>query len=166
VIRIAWGLVLMLVAARLGAHPFHESQTEIDYRGECSCLEITLRVKPEEMEAALARSRAQRLPLEDPRMRPVLEDYVRNHFTLTDAGQRPVQLQWVGLQIDALGAWIYLQSAAVQLPLQLRHDLLFEHEAEQTNRVLFRANGTRQSLLFSRDAPTAQWLGEPADEHP
>ena len=159
-IRIVLGAALVLAAAGVAAHPFHESVVEIDYRNECSCLEIALKVKPEEMEAALVRNRAPRLPLEDARMRQQLEDYVRQHFVLIDKAQKVVDLQWVGLQIDSAGAWVYLQSAAVQLPLQLRNDVLLEHEAEQINRVLFRANGAKQSLRFSRDAPTVQWLGE------
>jgi len=165
-IRIALCLVLVLATARVIAHPFHESQAEIDYRAQCRCLEITLKVKPEEMEAALVRNRAPRLPLEDARMRQQLESYVRQHFVLIDAAQKVIELQWVGLEIDSLGAWIYLQTQAVQLPLQLRNDVLLEHEAEQVNRVLFRANHRNQSLRFSTDAPQVQWLGETTADTP
>jgi hypothetical protein len=116
------------------------------------------------MEAALVRQRAPRLPLEDARMRQQLEGYLREHFVLLDADQRVVDLQWVGLQIDSSGAWVYLQTPAVQLPLQLRNDVLLEHEAEQVNRVLFRANGAQQSLRYSRESPPVQWLGEAVAE--
>jgi len=161
-IRITLGMMLVLAAAQVAAHPFHESQAEIDYRDGCSCLEITLQVKPEEMEAALVRSRAPRLPLEDARMQQPLKDYVLQRFVLIDAAQKVIELQWVGLEINSLGAWIYLQSGAAQLPLQLRNDVLLEHEAEQTNRVVFRAKDSQQSLRFSRNSPRLQWLGREA----
>ncbi len=161
-IRTCLGMVLVVVAFGATAHPFHESQAEIDYSGECSCLEITVRVKAEEMEAALIRTQAPRLPLEDARMQEQLKAYMRQHFTVLDAAGKPVELQWIGLEIDSLGAWMYLQSVKVQLPLQLHNDVLLEHEVEQTNRVLFRANGGKQALSFSRDAPRVQWLGKTA----
>lgn len=155
----AWLLLaLACVSLRAAAHPYHESQAEIDYRSACQCLEITLRVKPEEMEAALSGPGGPRLPLEDPRMRERLQDYVLRHFALADAGEHPVKLAWVGLEIDTLGAWIYLQSAAVQLPAQLRNDVLLDHEPQQVNRVTFRAAAGRQGLSFSRDSARVQWL--------
>jgi hypothetical protein len=158
-IRVALGAVLILATAGVAAHPFHESQAEIDYRSTCRCLEITLRVKPEEMEAALLGAGAQRLPLEHPRMQQQLEAYVLRHFALSDGAQERVALTWIGLEIDALGAWIYLQSAAVKLPLQLRNDVLLDYERQQVNRVVFRADGSRQGLSFSRDTPRMQWIG-------
>lgn len=156
------GVVLCAVMLCAGAHPFHESQAEIDYSTECSCLEITLRVKPEELEAALQRARngARRLPLEDARLLGPLKGYVLQHFVVSSADGKSIELQWVGLQVDALGAWIYLQSPAVQLPLQLRNELLLGHEAEQVNRVLFRVGERRQNLRFARDAARMQWLGK------
>jgi hypothetical protein len=152
------GMAGALAATCVAAHPFHESQAEIDYRSTCQCLEITLRVKPEEMEAALLRRGAPRLPLEHPRMQRQFEDYVRAHFALSDAAQQSVRLTWVGSEIDALGAWIYLQSSAVQLPLQLRNDLLLDEDPQQVNRVLFRTEGYRLGLSYSRDTDTVQWL--------
>jgi hypothetical protein len=157
-LRSALAAVLVLATAPLAAHPFHESQAEIDYRSACRCLEITLRVKAEEMEAALVGAGAPRLPLEHPRVRQQLKDYVLRHFSVSDAARQPVALTWVGSEVDALGAWIYLQSAAVQLPLQLRNDVLLDHEPQQVNRVLFRAGGSRQGLSFSRDTALVQWL--------
>jgi hypothetical protein len=156
--RTALGLLWMLTATRVVAHPFHESQTEIDYRAACRCLEITLRVRPEEMEAALLERAASKLPLEDPRMQQLLEDYVVRHFMVSDAAQHTVALSWVGSEIDSLGAWIYLQSAVVQLPLQLRNGVLLDYEPQQVNHVLFRADGHKQGLSFSRDTPQIQWL--------
>jgi hypothetical protein len=156
--RTALGLWLMLAATHVAAHPFHESQTEIDYRAACRCLEITLRVKPEEMEAVLVRGGAPRLPLEHPNMQQPLEDYVMRHFVVNDAAQHAVALSWVGSEIDSLGAWIYLQSATVQLPLQLRNAVLLDYEPQQVNQVLFRVDGHKQGLSFSRDTPLVQWL--------
>lgn len=149
---------LVLVAAGGAAHPFHESHAEIDYGGACRCLEITLRVKPEAMEAALLGAGAPRLPLEHPHMQQQLKQYVLRHFNVRTGAQEPVALTWVGTQVDALGAWIYLQSAVVELPVQLRNDVLLEHESQQVNRVLFRAGGSRQGLSFSQDTPRVQWL--------
>jgi hypothetical protein len=158
VIRVLLSVAWVLLAAVAGAHPYHESQAEIDYREPCSCLEITLRLKAEELEAALLRASAPHLPLEDPQLRERLQQYVLGHFVLTGPGQQPLALQWVGMEVDALGAWFYLQSPAVRLPVQLRNDLLLEQQDEQVNRVLFRANGYKQSLRFSRDSPRVQWL--------
>jgi hypothetical protein len=158
VIKGAVAVALAFTAARVSAHPFHESQTEIDYREACSCLEITLRVKPEEIEAALIRGDVPRLPLEHSRMRERLQEYVLQRFVLADSQGRVLSLQWVGVEVDSLGAWIYLQSPALQLPVQLRNDVLLEQEAEQVNRVLFRAAGSKQSLQFSRESPRLQWL--------
>lgn len=154
------GLLLLSAALPAGAHPFHESQAEIDYRAECSCLEISLRLKPEELEAALQRARAPRLPLEDARMLPALKGYVLQNFVVNDGAGKSIELQWIGLQVDALGAWVYLQSPAVRLPLQLRNEILLEQEAEQVNRVMFRVGEQRQSLRFARDAARVQWLGK------
>jgi hypothetical protein len=156
--RAALGAGLVLATAGVAAHPFHESQAEIDYRSTCRCLEITLRVKPEAMEAAVLGAGAPRLPLEHPHMQQQLKEYVLRHFTVRTAAQEAIVLTWVGTQVDALGAWIYLQSAAVELPVQLRNDVLLEHEPQQVNRVLFRAEGSRQGLSFSRDTPRVQWL--------
>jgi hypothetical protein len=156
--RVAVSTLLLLATAGVAAHPFHESQTEIDYRSACRCLEITLRVKPEEIEAALFGAGAPRLPLEHPRMQQQLEAYVLRHFAVKTARQEAVALSWVGTEVDALGAWIYLQSAPVELPVQLRNDVLLEHEPQQVNRVLFRAAGSRQGLSFSRDQPRVQWI--------
>ena len=160
--RVALGAGLVLATVRVAAHPFHESQAEIDYRSACRCLEITLRVQPEAMEAALLGAGAPRLPLEHPRMQQQLQEYVLRHFAVRTRAQEPVALTWVGTEVDALGAWIYLQSAAVELPVQLRNDVLLEHEPQQVNRVLFRADGSRQGLSFSRDTPRVQWI-RPAD---
>jgi len=160
--RVLLSAVLLLSAALAGAHPFHESQTEVDYRDACSCLEISVRVKPEEMEAALLQSAAPRLPLEHPQLQQQLKAYVLQRFVLTDAKSQVVELQWVGMEIDSLGAWIYLQSSRLQLPVQLRNDLLLEYEAEQVNRVMVRIEGRQQSLQFSRSSPRVQWLRKDA----
>jgi hypothetical protein len=156
---VLWPLAL-LTASVVHAHPYHDSLTEIDYRAECRCLEIALRLEPLDIESMLQQTIGARLPIEHARMQTALKDYIARKFELR-VGSEPVKLDWVGVQSDVRGTWVFLQSPAVQPPLKLRNQLLIDREPTQINRVLIRNGRSRASLRFSQLDPATQTLALP-----
>jgi hypothetical protein len=162
------GALLLLAAGAAGfahAHPYHDSLAEMDYREECACFEIAIRLDPLDIEATLQRQLGEPLPLEAARMQAALQRYIAQKFELLVDG-KPASLAFIGSEADVRGAWVFLKSGSLNTPssgapLQLRNELLMEADSSQINRVLVRNGRGRASLRYSHADPRVQVFAVP-----
>jgi hypothetical protein len=132
------GLALYALAAM---HPMHTSVTELVHEPATRSALVTLRVFTDDFRAAVPGDRDSDA-----------EAYVRSHFELRDASDRPVPLRWEGASRP--GDVIQLRfRAAVPGGLagvRVRNLVLCERFPDQVNIVRATFAGRTASLLFTR----------------
>ncbi len=141
------------LSALAAAHPFHASQGEVDYRAECRCLEVALRVTPEDLEAALGRIDGRRIPLEAPESEVQILNYLKSRFRVTPPGGEPLPIEWVGREVSHAGSWLYFKVNGVGEAFDLVNRILFEAEEAQVNHLLLRGTGAPRTLSFRAGDP-------------
>ncbi len=149
----ALALVAFGLAAQAVAHPFHASLAEVDYRAECGCLEVALRVTPEDLEAALGRLDGRRLPLEAPESEARILAYLKSRFLVTPPGEKPLPIEWVGREVSYAQSWLYFKVTGVGEAFDLADRILFDAESAQVNHLLLRGTGAPRTLTFRAGDP-------------
>lgn len=146
-------LAAMLVPGLAGAHPYHTSSAVADVRKRR--LEVTLTVRPEDLQEALRRKAGRRLHIDsDPEVDLLARAYVETRFVLRDSSG-PLAMTWVGCEISADVGRLYF---AFDLPadpaaVTLRSAVFFELAPSQVNRVLVRRGEKKRTLRFRSSDP-------------
>jgi hypothetical protein len=140
---ILFASVLFASAAR--AHPLHLSAAEADYNPTNQKLEISLKVFPDDFEAALTHRAKKRISLERTPGRELdalIQAYLQETFTVKSRDGTPRSLLWVGRELKDGDAhlWLYFE---VPLPgglegARLAHLVLCDEFRDQLNSVLVR----------------------------
>jgi hypothetical protein len=158
--------LLMACAANAAAHPFHVSIAEGEWNAETKRLEVSLRVSPEDLEAALTKQAKERVRLEE--MENVDEQiaaYLQEHFCFRkNADEEPLKLKWTGKEITTKAAWLYFELEAPDGVdgLELTNNILVDEEETQINTVVLRQGKQKTTLRFDkkRTEETVTFEGE------
>jgi len=143
-IGFAAGVLFALVA---GAHPAHDSYTEVGWNQAGDTLEVSMRIIPEELETALAwqSSTGSPVALENKaEANAAVEAYLAAHFQIRNDNSELMPVTLVGMDINYAESWLYFTVAAQSnQQLYLRNSMLLELEEQQVNRVrrLWRSPG-------------------------
>ena len=143
-------LVLFTMGAPVEGHPFHESLAEAYWNPEIRKLEVVVRIHPEDLETAVRRQKGQSIQLEDREAEAEVERYLRRTFRIRSRDQRPVEFEWVGLEINVRSAWVYFEVPLVgRLEGTVIINELLNHVPHQTNTVSIRDRERQASLKFT-----------------
>ncbi len=146
-------LCLSPATSGAGAHKFYTSLARVEYNAGEKSVEITLRVFADDLELALKRRAGRRVSLERTKDadRLVLE-YLRETFEIKNSDGRTKALKWVGMELRAGVAWLYVEAEMPEglAGARVRDQVLFELFPEQVNTVSVRYPGARGDLVFTR----------------
>ena len=133
-------------------HAYHATLTELRYNPEKKQLELAIKVFADDLERVLSRGQATPVSLSEvgPRPSVLIAAYLRRTLELKTAGGQPLPLQFLGMQPEKDGYWLYCKS---ELPrtmagIQLRQTMLLELFPDQVNIVNVEAGTKKQSALF------------------
>ncbi len=140
-------------AAPAAAHKFYTSLAQVEYNAEEKTVEVTLRVFADDLELALKRRAGREVRLERTKDadRLVLA-YLRDTFEIKNRGGESKTLKWVGMEMRAGVAWLYVEAEMPEglAGARVRDHVLFELFDEQVNTVSVRYPGARGDLVFVR----------------
>jgi hypothetical protein len=146
-------LVSALFSTEGKAHKFYASFVTINYNQREQLVEITMRIFPDDLEAAL--SRQQNKPVHLDKSKSVsakIMAYLRKSFELRKNG-RLQPLRWIGIDLGTDSAFLYME---VKLPgglsgAEVRNHFLFEMFDDQTNVVSIKYDGKQLDHVFRRN---------------
>ncbi|UCE02024.1 MAG: hypothetical protein JSW67_12280 [Candidatus Latescibacterota bacterium] len=145
------------LAVPLHAHEYHVSIAEVEWNAESTSLEVALRVKPEDLEEALARRHdMQRINLDrTPGVDSLITLYLQERFEAVERSGERAQPAWLGKEVTPRAAWLYFEFPLAQTAagVTLRNRVFFETAAKQVNTVNLRIGEERATLTFTREAP-------------
>jgi hypothetical protein len=155
--RIAAALLLVCALLRpapspaAAPHKFYTSLARVEYNAAGKSVEVTLRVFADDLERALGRreGREVRLDRKDEADR-LVPAYLRDKFELKNRDGEVKALKWVGMELSAGQAWLYVEADMPEglSGARLRDHLFFELFAGQVNTVSVRYPGASADLVF------------------
>ncbi|MGV3586291.1 MAG: DUF6702 family protein [Adhaeribacter sp.] len=143
-------LNLFLIYLLTFLHPFYVSVTEVNHNQKTKSLEISTKIFFNDLEVALEKQSKTQLdilkPTDKNRVDQVLNQYLTKHLQLQVNG-KPVNLKYLGFEIEQDAAWCYLEVPQVSRikQIQIENSVLFAEHDSQTNMVHITVNGNRKS---------------------
>lgn len=136
-------------------HPFHVSVAEMEFNAETKCLEVALRVWPEDLEKALNRKSKQAIDLDKhPKIDQLIFAYVKEHIEISKPqSQKPCKMTWIGKEIELKHAWLYFEVETEVEPVDFvfSNRLFFELQDDQVNLFNLSFKTKRASISFVKD---------------
>ena len=146
-------LVCALFSNVCRAHKFYASFVTMNYNQQEQLVEITMRIFPDDLEAALSKQYHKPVHLDKSKaVSAMIMAYLRKTFELKRNG-RIQQLRWVGIDLGTDSAFLYME---IKLPgglsgTEVRDQFLFEMFDDQTNVVSIKYNGRQLDHVFRRN---------------
>ncbi len=140
----------VLFSQHAEAHKFYASFVTVNYNEQEKSLEIVIRAFPDDLEAALSKLHNKSVKLDTSKETGAMVlAYLKKTFEIKK-NHRPLQLQWVGMEVKVDSAWIYVEA---KIPgglsgAQIRDQFLFEMFADQTNVVSLKYNSKQVDHVF------------------
>ena len=146
-------VVAWATTAPAAAHKYYTSLARVEYNAAEKTVEITLRIFADDLELALTRRAGGEVRLDrtEGAERLVLA-YLRDTFELRNREGEGKALKWVGMELRAGVAWLYVEAEMPEglAGARLRDHVLCELFAGQVNTVSVRYPGARGDLVFVR----------------
>lgn len=140
-------------ARAAAAHKFYTSLARVEYNASEKTAEVTLRVFADDLELALKRRAGREVKLDRTKDADQLVlAYLRDTFEIKNGGGEAKALKWVGMELRAGLAWLYVEAEMPEglAGARLRDQLFFELFDEQVNTVSVRYRGASADLVFVR----------------
>ena len=135
------------------AHKYYTSLAQVEYNAEEKSVEVTLRLFADDLELALTRRAGRRVSLaRTTEADRLVLAYLRDTFEIRNRDGETKALRWVGMELRAGIAWVYLEAEMPEglAGARLRDHVLFELFEEQVNTVSVRYPGASADLVFVR----------------
>ncbi|SRR6056297_1154784 len=138
-------------------HPFHRSLAEVAWNAESERYEVSLRVDPIDLDAALSTQEQRRIVLD--KLQPadangMLKKYIAKHLRPQRSEQQIGEVHWVGYETDDRGkyVWLYFEWSrpAGEGPLRLHNRLFMREEPTHISTVVFTDLAKRPALIFTK----------------
>ncbi|MDX2224003.1 MAG: DUF6702 family protein [Rhodospirillaceae bacterium] len=146
-----------LIASVARAHGFHAAFTVIEQNPRTAALEIIHRIFAADLDLMLAaRTGRTNLVAETPEAEKLIDDYIRDTFSLKTAEGRALRLDWVGLKVEVETVFAYQEVPApgALTGLTVANQMLVETHPGQINTVNVSVGGRTKTLVFmSGDGP-------------
>jgi uncharacterized membrane protein len=127
-------------------HPYHVSQTELNYNQEEKAMEVSIRINSEDLEKALQKDCKCKIELMKTSEKMVNEQaingYLSRHLLVSIDGE-PVTLSMLGYEIDSENTWSYFEVKEIPAikKIEMNNKILYELHKEQVNLIQVKANG-------------------------
>jgi hypothetical protein len=120
-------------------HEFHASIGDIKYNAESKAFEVALRMFTDDLSAALSKQLGTKLKV-DPngKTNEQIADYTMRRFGMIGVKNQPMQLNFVGVEVEDDVVWVYLEVPIGNFPLQslkVRNTVLMDQYEDQVNTV-------------------------------
>lgn len=132
-------------------HQYHTSLTRIDYRSDDKNVEITVQVFVHDLEIVLEKFAKKRVDFDkSSETDAIIQKYLEENFVLKNQSDEKLKLKWVGKELSADMAMIYLETASDKSieNFKLQNTIFFESFPEQTNLVNVRLVNKKIDLLY------------------
>ena len=155
--------MLTVIAGQADAHPYHASVAVVDVikqKDASLCLEVALRVFPDDLEDCLRKNYGDELRLDSPGIDQKIQDYLGKTFRLcAPDGSLIVSskkkkttkptISWVGKEVEVKTAWLYFEVKLSDVPFEIENRILFDFFEDQVNTVVTRRGKQRQTRQYS-----------------
>jgi hypothetical protein len=156
--RVACSVFLLLLTCAFAsvdveAHKFHASFATLNYNEQTKSVEVTMRIFPDDLEAALSKQLGKSVKLDKSKESSLMIlNYLRKTFELKKGG-RLQAFRWVGIELGVDSAWLYFESKmpAGIVGAQIRNQFLCELYDDQTNVVSIKYAGKQLDHVFRRN---------------
>jgi len=100
-------------------HPFHVSNTEINYNAVDKNLEISCKIFTDDFESALEKTYKQKADFSnksmESQMEKLVKQYMKDHLTI-NVDKKQMLLTYIGYEVDREAVNIYLESPYINFP--------------------------------------------------
>jgi hypothetical protein len=157
---LASAIFFVALADSAGAHPVHFSFADAQWNSDAGCLEVALRMEPEDLQNALRRQAQnaiqRRITLESPSAESMVRRYVLDRLHVETKQNKTAEIRWVGYETTMKAVWVYFEIVLPDGPdgIRISNRLLLEHSDEQVNVVAVRDQERRGTVRLVRGAAT------------
>ncbi len=150
--------ILLTMSSFTAKHEYYVSVGEMSLNPSTKQLEIALRVFTDDLEYALSREGHEGVDvLNDSNASSVVAEYVKDNFLLFDPDMNRVYPFFVGLEGDADGVYLFLETRS-KYPIQwneliIRHEILMDHFPDQINIIHYSDPHEPASYRFDYENP-------------
>jgi len=148
--------ILTLVWGWMGIfHPFYISLTEMRYNPDSQRIEVSQKIFWDDLEEALTAASGQQVnflnPADPELLNALVQRYLLKHNRLSVDG-KPLELQYLGFEVEEDAAWFYLESGKVKKPRELtvENELLLEHFPGQQNIIHVYFGNKPKTLMLDK----------------
>jgi len=153
--QLACGVAMLCASAYAAAHNFHMGLADIRFNPRSGNTEIVHTYTAHDVGALLGNLYGRNLDLGNPDSEAPLRRYVERQFYLSDASQRRLPLQWLGIKADADSVSIYQELEGRQLAPgnRIHNTVLIDFQPAQKNTVNVQSDGPVQTFIFDQQHP-------------
>ena len=141
------------------AHDFHASVTQMQYNPKDRAFEISIRVFTDDLEKALTQLSGTKVDLgPNDKNDPLIEKYIRAHFSHISPQKQPKSFQYIGHEIEADANWLYLEMPYAEgfKGGLLKQNILMDMFDDQVNMVNVSYQGQKKTFVFRKDQPVQE----------
>ncbi len=149
----------LLSARSLARHDFHTSLTQMQFNPKEKAFEISVRLFTDDLEKALSRESGQKIQISPkPDTDPLIEKYLRKHFSLIDTRKQRRTFTYVGHEAEGDANWVYLEMPVdgALKTAEMQQDILMDLFDDQVNLVNLQVNGERKTYVFRKSQPVQE----------
>lgn len=163
--------VMLLVGCGIAtAHTYHAIRTSMSLNETSGSVEIVHRAFAADVSALLAKEQNKPVEISDSAAHQLwLQDYWQRFFAVLDADQQPLELTWVGAEVDDHYVWVYQEyqgDVAKLLEAQIHNGLLMGKFDHQVNTVDVTLGEHKAALVFTESHLRKALLSaENAEQH-
>lgn len=143
-------------------HPFHVTVAEMEYNPRSKCLEIALRVWPEDLEKALSMQSGKKIDLDThQKIDTLIFDYLKKKIQIQAPDRKNCKLTWVGKELEIKQAWLYFEVETGKEPVDFFYSnrMFLELQDDQINLFNLNFGKRRASISFAKDKAVHQLSG-------
>ncbi|WP_316818761.1 DUF6702 family protein [Pedobacter nyackensis] len=141
-------------------HPFYVSVTDIVHNKTTGTVQVSVRIFFDDFEKALEKKYQTKVNILKPANRREVDEliaaYIKTHLNISANG-KPLDLKYLGYEIEEDAAWCYFETVKVKGIKQLgvENDILFEQHSSQSNMIHATVNGKRKSTKLDNPKKAA-----------
>lgn len=146
-------LWLLLTTSLVWAHDYHAVRTQVQLNEQTGSVEIIHRAFVSDLNQVVSLQRQTKTELgQNNSDEHWVMSYWNQYFGLLDQQGNPIQLQWVGMEIDQHDLWVYQEyqgDLAALLKAKVHNGLLFGQFDHQVNTVDVKLGQQQAALVFT-----------------
>ncbi len=153
------GVLALVVSTGTAVHKFYYSRTVVRHNVQNNALEIEMRIFTDDLERAIGATADIPARLGDDReiegADQLIEDYLRNHFTIEINGQ-PMMMRFWGKEVDYDITWCFFEVSNVPdiHVIEVKNTTLTDLFEDQLNEVDLEMAGWERRIQLHREQPS------------